>query len=320
METLRTDRLDLVPLDPERDAESLHAMYGDPRFYFYGPPETTADVSATRARLVDELTRSGGWMWSLRLRPNAEAIGTIGLFADEGTPIRGLSWGIAPRYWGRGLTGEAARTVVDHLLAQPGIDGVEAWIDTRNVRSLGVARRARLDERARLPRVYDDHTAQQVVMARAAEPRDSAILAVRPCLPVRDVTATGKLLIEILGATLLFDYGDPPTFARLGTGPWSGAAGIDLRQVGEDDIAAAMVAFDIGVPTDEVHQRAVAAGLTIMSAPEDQPWYRREFVFQLPEGHQLRVIGPNRLVAEDRRRDDVPSDSQPRTASGSSDR
>lgn len=310
MQTLRTERLALVPLDPDRDAESLHAMYGDPEIDPYGPYEPTVDVAATRGRIVEELTGNGGWTWVLRLRPATEAIGTIGLFYDQGTPIRGLSWYLRRDHWGRGLMSEAAPVVVDHLLAQPGIDGVEAWIDSRNTRSLGVARRARLDERARLPRVYADHTAQQVVMARAADPRDRDVLAVRPSLPVRDVAATCEVLVGVLGLSVSFSYGgDPPTFARLGVGPWSGSPGVDISLAdegadraaagetagtGAGDIAPATISVDVGVPTDRVHDRALAAGVKVLSPPADQPWHCREFVFCLPEGHRVRVIGPTR--------------------------
>ncbi|WP_161606220.1 GNAT family N-acetyltransferase [Microlunatus speluncae] len=294
MATMTTERLELVPLDPDRDAESLHAMYGDPDHYSFGPEEPTVDVAATHARLTEELAGNGGWTWVLRLRPDTRALGTIGLFFDQGTSIRGLSWGLRRDHWGRGLMGEAAPVVVDHLLAQPGIDGVEAWIDTRNTRSLGVARRARLDEKARLARVYADHTAQQVVMARAAQPSDGTVLATRPSLPVRDVPETCRLLIKVLGLNLSFEYGDPPTFARLGVGPWSGSPGIDVRDADDGEIASVTVTVDIGIPTDVMHDRAVAAGLKILSSPVDQPWHTREFVFCLGEGHRVRVIGPTR--------------------------
>lgn len=294
MRTLRTARLDLVPLDPDRDAESLHAMHGDPEVHPYGSDEPTVDVAATHARLVEELRANGGWTWVLRRRPGTEALGTIGLFSDQGTSIRGLSWSISRSHWGQGLMGEAAPVVVDHLLAQPGIDGVEAWIDTRNTRSLGVARRARLDERARLSRVYPDHTAQQVVMARAAEPLDNAVLAVRPSLPVCDVRGTCRLLVDILGLCLQFEHGEPPTFARLAVGPWSGTPGLDVTSAAGSDIVATTMSVDIGDSTDVVHERALAAGLTVLSSPKDQPWQTREFLFVLPEGHQVRVIGPMR--------------------------
>ncbi|SDT10046.1 GNAT family N-acetyltransferase [Microlunatus soli] len=294
---LTTDRLDLVPLDPDRDAESLFAMYSDPEYDRYGPNEPTADVAATRRRLAEMLRANGGWTWVLRLRPRTEALGTIGIFADQGTTIRGLSWGLRRDHWGRGLMGEAAPVVIDHLLAQPGIDGVEAWIDTRNTRSIGVARRARLAERATLARVYPDHTAQQVVMARAAEPGDCDVLAARPNLPVRDVRQTGRLLTRVLGLTVLFEYGDPPTFARLGVAPWTGSAGVDLSAA-DGVIACATVSFDIGIPTDVMYRRAAESGVTIDMQPVDQPWGTREFVFSLPEGHRVRIIGPVRPAGD----------------------
>ncbi|MDN5726303.1 MAG: GNAT family N-acetyltransferase [Propionibacteriales bacterium] len=294
MQTLTTARLDLVPLDPDRDAASLHAMLADPETYPYGSGDPTSDVAETRARLAEELTACGGWTWVLRLRSQAEALGTIGLFSDQGTSIRGLTWALRGDHWGRGLMGEAAPVVVDHLLAQPGIDGVEAWIDTRNIRSLGVARRARLDERARLPRVYADHTAQQVVMARASEAGEQDVLAVRTSLAVLDVPETCRRLVQVLGLTVAFQLGEPATFARLGVGPWSGSPGIDISAAVEGLTDTGALTVEIGIATDIVHQRAVDAGLEIVSSPVDQPWHRREFVFALPEGQQIHVVGPAR--------------------------
>jgi RimJ/RimL family protein N-acetyltransferase len=196
MQTLRTERLELVVLDPARDAAELHVMLGDPEVHGYSPEEATPDVASTRARLAEEFAGNGGLTWTIRLLGSSEALGTVGVFYDQGTTIRGLSWRLRRSHWGRGLMGEAARVAVAYLLEQPKIDGVEAWIDTRNVRSLGVARRAGLDEVARMPRVYADHVAQQVVMARAASPRDPSVVAVRPELGVRDVRATARLLPE----------------------------------------------------------------------------------------------------------------------------
>lgn len=289
---LRTARLDLVPLDPDRDAESLHAMLGDPEIDPYGTSAPTRDVMETRDRLATSLAENGGWTWAIRLRPDDQAIGTIGVFSDQGTSIRGLSWYLARRFWSRGLMGEAAPVVVDHLLEQPGITGVEAWIDTRNTRSIGVARRARLQESARMARVYDDHTAQQVVMTRAAAPYDDDVVSVRATLTVADVRDTARLLTEVLGLHLAFEHPDPPTMARLTVQPWSGSPGIDLFQA-TGPIVPAAATVDIGVPTDVIHQRALTAGLSVAEPPQDQPWFR-SCVLRLAEGHRIAVHGPLR--------------------------
>ncbi len=297
MTPLGTARLDLVPLDPDRDAPSLHALYGDPEHDPYGPDGASRDEAGTRERLVQMLAENGGLTWAIRLRPDEQAIGAIGVFSDQGRSIRGLSWYLLRAYWGRGLMGEAAPVVVEYLLAQPAITGVEAWIDTRNLRSIGVARRARLTESARMARVYADHTAQQVVMTRAAEPRDDDVVAVRLSLMVTDVRATAVLLTQVLGLHLAFEHPDPPTMARLLVSPWSGSPGIDLHQA-TGPIHPSGVTVEVGVPTDLVHRRAVAAGLEIADPPQDQPWYRRTCTLLLPEGHRIAVHGPLRPERE----------------------
>jgi RimJ/RimL family protein N-acetyltransferase len=290
MRTLPTERLKLVVLDPARDAADLHAMLGDPEVHGYSPEEATRDVAETQARLEKDMAGNGGLTWAIRLAGSEEALGTVGVFYDQGTTIRGLSWMLRRDHWGRGIMGEAARAAVEYLLAQPKIDGVEAWIDTRNVRSLGVARRAGLDQVGRMPRVYGDHVAQQVVMARAASPRDPSVVSVRPVLPVRSVPSAMRLLGEVLGMHVQYADGEPPTFAMLGTTPWTGSSGLDLRQ---ETGPPATVVVGIGVPTDECHRLAVDAGMTVESPPQDMPWYRREFTVLL-DGNRLRVSGPTR--------------------------
>jgi hypothetical protein len=203
-----------------------------------------------------------------------------------------MSWYLRRGLWGQGLMSEAALEVVDFLLEQPGVDGIEAWIDSRNVRSIGVARRARLDLSGRLPRVYDTETALSVVMARAAEPTDPSVIGVRPLLLVRDVASTVALLLRVLGMHLRFQLGEPRAeFARLGLTRWNDGNGIDVRR-SAGDIPPTTVSIDLGQPVDAVHDAAVAAGLTIASPPADTAWHRRECTVELPERHQLILSGP----------------------------
>jgi RimJ/RimL family protein N-acetyltransferase len=290
MQTLRTERLELVVLDPARDAADLHLMLGDPGVHLYSPQDARPDVASTRAQLEEEFAGNGGMTWAIRLAGSTEALGTVGVFYDQGTTIRGVGWSLRRSHWGRGIMGEAAPAAIAYLLTLPKVDGVEAWIDTRNARSIGVARRAGLAEAGRMPRVYADHVAQQVVMARAAEPRDPIVVGIRPQLPVRDVPKAIGLLGDVLGMRVQYADGDPPTYAMLGMTPWTAGGGLDLRQ-GDD--APAYVVVDIGDPTDDCYQRAVEAGMTVVATPEDMPWNRREFTLLLDD-NRLRVSGPTR--------------------------
>ncbi len=289
---LRTARLDLIGLDPARDAESLHRMHGSPELGEFGG-DRTGSVEETRALLKRTLTENGGWTWVLRLRPVTDAIGTIGIFGDQGIPVRGLSWSLDPAFWGRGLMSEAAPAAVAHLLGPAGITGVEAWIDADNIRSLGVARRARLIERGRLPRTYDDRIGQSIVMARAAaEEAEPDVTEISAALPVRDVPATITLLQQIFGLQIAYAVGDPPVAAKLSLRQWSGSPGVLLRAV--TDPSPCSVSMAVVVSTDEVITRADSLGLAVLEQPADTPWFRRVAAFALPDGHRVDVVGPIR--------------------------
>lgn len=288
---LHTARLDLVALDPVRDAAALHRMHSRPEIAEFGS-ERTRTPAETAALLGRMLAENGGWTWVLRRRPSTEAIGTVGIFADQGIPVRGLSWALHPDYWGRGLMSEAARAAVEHLLGPAGVPGVEAWIDVDNVRSLGVARNAGLMEGGRLQRTYDDRVTHSIVMTRAAEESPRDVLEISAVLPVRDVPGTISLLRAVFGLHGAYAIGEPPTHAKLSLQQWSGSPGIDIVQ--DDRPQTASVSFSVGVPTDLIVDRARSHGLSVLQEAEDKPWFRRVAVIGLPDGHRVEVMGPAR--------------------------
>jgi RimJ/RimL family protein N-acetyltransferase len=287
---LKTARLDLVAFDLERDLGALHAMFSDPEWARGGYMTATASVDESRERLTQEFGDNGGWTWTLRIRPDEEAAGVIGVFSDQGSSIRGMSWYLRRERWGAGLMSEAARAVVDHLLRQPSISGVEAWIDSRNVRSIAVARHAGLDLVGRLPRAQDGEIAQSVVMGRAADPSDPTTFGVSPVLFVKDVAGTARFLCELLGLHIGFQLDH---FVQLGFTEWNGQSGIVVQRAA-GPVPPAALTLDVGVLVDALHEAARAAGLVDSTPPEDTPWYRRTFTLVLPEGHRLTISGPVR--------------------------
>jgi RimJ/RimL family protein N-acetyltransferase len=285
---LETARLDLVEFEMERDLAALHPMFSDPEWARGGYMTPTTSEPESRERLEREFGDNGGRTWVLRIRPEDTAVGVIGVFSDQGSSLRGLSWYLRRDRWGAGLVSEAARTVVDHLLEQPSIRGVEAWIDSRNVRSIAVARHAGLDLVGRLPRTLDGEIAQSVVMGRAAKPTDPTTFAIMPVLEVRDVAGTARLLCELLGLQIRFELDD---VVQLGFTEWNGQSGLEVRRAAAE-IAPATITLDVGVLVDPLYDAARAAGLLDSTAPEDMPWYRRTFTLALPEGHGLTISGP----------------------------
>lgn len=292
IEPLQTARLDLDPLDPGRDGPALHAMLSDAEVHRYDSESAAStSVAETEGRLRMELAANGGTSWAIHVR-GGDAIGTIGVFADQQTTIRGVGWSIARAYWRQGITSEAARIVVPYLLAQEGVDGLEAWVDSRNLGSLGVARAAGMSERSRLPKAHRDEVAQTVVMARAAVPTDPEVFGVTTILDVGDLDANIQILQSVLGLRTAWTYPDPPEVAFLAVAPWSGSAGVQLAQTA-GRIVRTELSFEVGITVDVVHGRAIAAGVPIVEPPNDKPWYRREFRWRLPDGHVIRVSGPS---------------------------
>lgn len=208
---LETERLLLTPLDPEADADDLHEMYADPEVHAFGDTPPFERIEQTRDFVRKEVRENGGTSWAMRLRDDPTALGTIGIFSDQGTTIRGIGWSLQSSHWGRGITSEAAKAVVPFLLEQDGVDGLEAWVDPLNTRSLAVARNAGMVEAGRLPRTYPTRVGQSVVMVRPADPTGRGIDSVTPHLPVRDVPVTIAVFTEALGFAVGWALDDPPT-------------------------------------------------------------------------------------------------------------
>ena len=257
--------------------------------YVYGSSPSHS-IEQLQRRLAADLDQNGGTTWALRLRDEPTVLGTIGIFADQGSTIRGLSWSLRRSHWGQGLMSEAASAIVPFLLAQPGVDGLEAWADSRNIGSLKVAARAGLTERARLPRSYDDRVGQTVVMAMAADPVDPTVFTITTALEVHDVERTARLLCELFGVRIAWTHGEPAAIGEVAITPWSGSAGIQLRRR-DGEGRATEVSFEVGVWVDDIHTRVHAAGLQVIEPPGDRPWGRRDFTFALPEGHRIGVSG-----------------------------
>jgi len=201
---LSTARLVLRPLDPTVDATDLFEMDADPLVhqYVYGSSPSHS-VEQLQRRLAGDLDQNGGMTWAVRLRDEATMLGAIGIFADQGSTIRGLSWSLRRSHWGQGLMSEAASAIVPFLLAQPGVDGLEAWAD---------------------------RVGQTVVMGVAAEPVDPTVFTITTALEVHDVERTARLLCELFGMHVASMHGEPAAIGEVAIAPWSGSVGTQLRR------------------------------------------------------------------------------------------
>jgi len=285
---LTTTRLLLAPMDPDRDAQALHAAYGDQDVMRWWNTPVRVDVADTRADLAALRDGEGARMWVVR--EAGDPVGMVGLLGDVDVP--GLTWLLRRKAWGRGLMTEAAAAVVDHAFGSLGLARVEAWVDATNTRSLATARRIGLTERGRLAQRYPhrQHPHESIVLGRSRETEGTRVLNVEVTLPVPDVAKAFGLLQSVLGARTLYSVDDPPTMAGVVFGPWS--VGPCLRLVAASSVEPVTATVDVGTDFDAAYGRAVATGADVASAPVEQPWGAREFVLRLSDGHQLVVTGP----------------------------
>lgn len=143
---LLTARLVLQPLGPQH-APPLFAALRDPAVYDFipeKPPDTAADLEARYRRTAagppgnDERW----WNWAVAPREHPEApFGTVETSIGVAPRRAVIGYVFGSNAWGRGFACEACHAVLAYLEARlPGVT-VEAFIDTRNARSVALAER-----------------------------------------------------------------------------------------------------------------------------------------------------------------------------------
>ncbi|MFI1381177.1 GNAT family N-acetyltransferase [Embleya sp. NPDC020886] len=142
---VRTDRLDLIPVEAEH-AEEMVEVLGDPALHTFigGEPE---DLTALRARYTRWAAGSPDpqvtWLNRvIRLRAQERLVGTVQATVGPG-PVAEVAWVVGGAWQGLGIAKEAAIGWVAWLRAH-GVEEIHAHIHPANLASTGVARAAGL--------------------------------------------------------------------------------------------------------------------------------------------------------------------------------
>ncbi len=165
-EVIETDRL-ILRRFRAGDVDDVLAYARDPRWSRYLPgvprPYTRADAEAfVASRVSDQWEAQATWAMQL----NDGVAGGLGLTVESKHLRAALGYGLARPHWGKGLTTEAARAVIDAAYRTlPNLNRVYATADARNSASqrvmekLGMRREARL----RAHRVHRGETVDWVI-------------------------------------------------------------------------------------------------------------------------------------------------------------
>lgn len=103
---------------------------------------------------------------------------------------------------------------------------------------------------------------------------------------VRDLGATRRFYVDLLGLELLVDEGG---YVRIGGG---GGFHLGMEQVPEH-VGAAGIEIVVAVDdVDEAYRRLRAAGVDFESEPTDMPWGARHAWLRDPSGYRLSICSP----------------------------
>ncbi|MYA34279.1 MAG: GNAT family N-acetyltransferase [Gemmatimonadales bacterium] len=134
---MRTARLLLRPHRLE-DVDDIFEFARDPEWGRY----LTAPMPYLRehaVEFVEDRIRTSRDLWPVWAMVLEErVVGGIGIEIDVDYATGALGYSLAREHWGRGLTAEAARAVVDWAFRERGLAKVYAYADARNTASLRV--------------------------------------------------------------------------------------------------------------------------------------------------------------------------------------
>lgn len=131
-----------------------------------------------------------------------------------------------------------------------------------------------------------------------SSPPKAIIVGAEPQLLVADIKRSCAFFCEKLGFSLVFSYGNPPSYAQVGRD----AARLNLRHVEGPVIDSTshareeLLSVSMTVATaDEIKLLFLefqSAGVTFHQKLKKQPWGASNFVVQDPDGNLLLFAGP----------------------------
>ena len=137
-ERIETDRLKLRPFRLE-DVDDILSFASDPEWARYLPVPQPYTKSDAEKFVAGQLSRDRKTDPSWAIEHAGSVIGGINIKFDFDNRVGRIGYSIARGFWGKGLTTEAARAVIDEAFsAYPDLNRVHSWADERNAGSLRV--------------------------------------------------------------------------------------------------------------------------------------------------------------------------------------
>jgi ribosomal-protein-alanine N-acetyltransferase len=137
---LETERIVLTPWQVS-DWNALRPIATDVQVMRYitgGVPWTDERIQSFVTRQVELFSERGFCRWKLLVKPTEEMIGFCGVGFWRDAPDPEIGWWLARKYWGRGLTTEAARVALQDAFERVGLDRIISIARPENTASIRV--------------------------------------------------------------------------------------------------------------------------------------------------------------------------------------
>lgn len=122
-------------LDPERDGEALHQIFGDEASCHFMAGPAVATLAETVAILTEWSAGCADTNWAIVDREGGEALGRIAMI-PRGRDIWEAACMVVPAARGRGLAAKALALAIDHVFEKRGARRVFADADPDNLASV----------------------------------------------------------------------------------------------------------------------------------------------------------------------------------------
>ena len=282
MTILETERLTLRPMTLD-DMDDMFLILGHEGAMHYIPYETHQSIEQTKQFYESRLSAHPLSQWAILLKGQDRVIGAINFINAR---IFGMGYILHPDFWGKGITVEASRAMIDYAFANFEHDRIELWIDETNVASFSVARKLGFQVKGRLPSI-DRHTGDYCFLLIygmlksdwLAEPEDdktteTRFFSVDPVLKVFDAVASANYYRDKLGFTVDFLYGDPTYYAIVSRGEWTqNMVSIHFSQTSDQKIEpSAHLHIRVDKGLDALFELYRDRGVSIVGEPDNKPW------------------------------------------------
>ena len=162
----------------EDDADTLYAIYREPKFVEFLGVEPTPSLEVQRERIPGLLRTyerygEGFGVWAMQRKEDGVVVGTIMLKhlpynKEQLSEHIEIGWHLGVHHWGQGYATEMAEAMLAYGFKRQGCHEIHCVVEPGNDRSVAVAKRLGMTELERTTKYYDGLELHHLLLTKEA--------------------------------------------------------------------------------------------------------------------------------------------------------